>query len=250
MRGRIIDITGQKFNRLTAIEYVGKGKWLFQCDCGQKVVVAAANVKNGNTMSCGCLFLNGNNLRHGGSGTREYSIWKGIKARCLNPNIPNYNTYGGRGIKVCDRWLKFENFLADMGKCPGKEYSLDRINNDGDYCPENCRWATWIEQCNNQRKTIRVTINGQTHSLAEWCRLRGADYGIARRRYVRGVRGEDLFMVQVHKRNRNRHFSDDEIRFIRSNPFQYEYCKSALKKDFSKSTYDKIVSKILFTDVI
>ena len=249
--GKFIDITGKRFHRLTALEYCGKSKWLFQCDCGRKVVASAGNVKNGNTKSCGCLFSEGNNFRHGLHGSKEYSIWNGIKARCLNPNVPNYKNYGGRGITVCERWLEFGNFLADMGRCPGEEYSLDRIDNDGDYCPENCRWATWIEQCNNRRDSIKVAINGQIHSLAEWCRIRGVDYGITRNRYLRGVRGEDLFArAQIHKRSKTRRFSDDEVRFIRMNPSRYEYCKSVLKKDFSKSTYEKIIYKILFADVI
>lgn len=110
----------------------------------------------------------------------EYRILTGIKDRCLNKNSKNYPRYGGRGIKVCDRWLGKEgatNFLKDMGKRPSPKHSIDRINNDGDYCPENCRWATWTEQENNRRINVYYEYNGKKMTLPQWSRELGINLG-------------------------------------------------------------------------
>lgn len=102
-----------------------------------------------------------------------------MKLRCTNPNNHAYKDYGGRGIKVCDRWINsFENFLADMGERPSKEYSIDRIDVNGNYCPENCRWATRTEQCNNRRSNIRIEYKGETHTLKEWCDIYDMKYAL------------------------------------------------------------------------
>jgi hypothetical protein len=108
---------------------------------------------------------------HGQSNSKEYAAWASMKKRCYNQNNNRYHRYGGRGITVCDRWLNsFENFLADMGEKP-KGCSIDRIDNDGDYCPENCRWSTPKEQCNNKSNNISLTIYGKTMSLTEWLKV-------------------------------------------------------------------------------
>lgn len=109
---------------------------------------------------------------HGYTGTPEHSVWKHIRQRCLNPNDKSFPDYGGRGIKICDRWLaSFENFFEDMGKRPARGYSIERINNDGDYCPENCIWAKdRIIQNNNTRKNVFLTHNGQTMTVTQWAR--------------------------------------------------------------------------------
>ena len=121
--------------------------------------------------------ISSNRLRHGhaarkwrgGKASPEYKCWAKMKERCLNPNCPEYATYGGRGIKVCDRWLAFDNFLADMGARPGKEYSIDRYpNNDGNYEPTNCRWATRGEQNRNKRSRHEITFRGVTRCLEDW----------------------------------------------------------------------------------
>jgi hypothetical protein len=110
-------------------------------------------------------------ITHGQANSKEYLIWQNMKKRCYNQNQKYYNRYGGRGITVCDRWLNsFENFFADMGKCP-EGCSVDRINNDGNYCPENCRWATQTEQQNNKSNNIFLTIYGKTMSLTEWLKV-------------------------------------------------------------------------------
>ena len=107
-------------------------------------------------------------ITHGMSRTPEYKAWFNMKDRCFNPNTKGYPNWGGRGITVCDRWLDFENFLADMGTKPSPKHSLDRIDNDGDYCPDNCRWSTKAEQENNKRTNRLITIDDVTLTIAQW----------------------------------------------------------------------------------
>lgn len=232
--GKFIDITGQKFYRLTAIKYLGNRKWLFQCDCGRQTTVVASQVKNGNTMSCGCLHAEllrhrtiVRNTTHGKSKTSEYRTWAGIIARCLNPNDKNYKDYGGRGIKVCDRWLNsFENFLADMGSRPTIKHSVDRIDVNGDYCPENCRWATPKEQCNNKRTNIRVAYNGKIQTLMEWCDELGMSYVRVKRRWDRGVRNADcLFDPILHTTHHKVKLIDNDGNVIKLYESQTEAAK-------------------------
>ena len=181
-----LDITGQKFNKLTALSFSHKEgkqkkqKWLFSCECGGQKIIDKWRVIYSYTKSCGCLmrveqekFIK-NSTTHGLSGGRggkkpEYSIWLGIKRRCLKVNDVAYKNYGGRGIEVCDRWLNsFENFFKDVGERPSKNHSIDRINNEGHYEPSNCRWATHLEQGRNKRGLRLITIDHQTKCLTEW----------------------------------------------------------------------------------
>ena len=152
------DIAGKKFGRLTVLNFISvdKGRnsrWLCLCDCGNSKIICQAALSRGSTKSCGCLnreIAKERKLTHGKSSTKEYETWANMLGRCLNRTHPSYNNYGGRGIKVCEQWLKFENFYADMGDKP-EGLSIDRINNDGNYELGNCRWATKSEQAYNRR---------------------------------------------------------------------------------------------------
>ena len=171
------DLTGLKIGRLTVVRAIaminGKLFWHCMCDCGNPKDITGERLKNGQTKSCGCLKRDamGDNFRtHGKSKSSEYRIWAKIKERCYNTKNDNYHYYGGRGIRVCDRWLNsFENFIADMGQRPSMEHSIDRFpDKDGNYEPTNCRWATQKQQTRNQRNNSLLEYNGIILTKAEW----------------------------------------------------------------------------------
>lgn len=154
-----LDLTGQKFGRLVVASFAGRRTiggetrrlWLCQCDCGHECTVAAKSLLIGYTTSCGCAKVVGV-TSHGKAGTAEHSIWKSMNQRCSNPNDTGYPRYGARGIKVCERWRdSFENFLADMGPRPDPKLTLERVDNEASYAPDNCVWATRTAQILNTR---------------------------------------------------------------------------------------------------
>lgn len=181
--------TGQTYGRLTAIRPVGrKGHnlyWLFRCKCGTETEATASNVASKKTLSCGCLRRETkSNLRHGMSHTPTHNTWRSMIQRCSDPGKDNYKHYGARGIVVCDRWQVFENFLADMGGRP-EGTTIDRIDNDGDYEPGNCRWATQTTQVRNQSGTSMVLYCGEQIPLAEAAEKVGLSYALVHTRIHR-----------------------------------------------------------------
>ncbi len=174
---------GKRYERLTVVIATMSGKYgrkfVCRCDCGVEVIATVAHLNAGRVRSCGCLKRDRSSeahLTHGGTGTRTYNIWQNVRQRCENPRYPRYSDYGGRGIAVCDRWKRFENFLADMGEAPSDK-SIDRWpDNNGNYEPDNCRWATRVEQANNKRNNRLITQDGVTKTLTQWLR----DLGISK----------------------------------------------------------------------
>ncbi len=175
----LIDLRGQKFSRLMVLERRKNtpdngASWLCLCDCGKKKIISSAAIRTGNTLSCGCLkreLDKTRNLIHGMSRSPENAIRSAMIQRCTNPNSKDYPYYGGRGIRVCKRWLRsFENFFADMGKRPSKKFELDRKNNNGDYKKTNCRWITHTEQMNNTRSNRVISFNGYSKNISQWAK--------------------------------------------------------------------------------
>lgn len=180
--GKLNDLTGQKYGRLTVIERAGsnihkKALWKCRCDCGREVVVIGSNLLNGNTNSCGCYKSDMTSERmqtHGQSQTRLYHIWKNMRQRCGNPRKPDYQYYGGRGIKIDKRWddyNEFEKWALANGYTD--ELTIDRINVDGNYTPENCRWVSMTEQARNMSRNRMLEYNGEKHCIAEWGEILG-----------------------------------------------------------------------------
>lgn len=162
---RLEDLAGQRFGRLVVVSLhpirskSGETLWECLCDCGKETIVFAGNLKKGDTRSCGCLHretLSKAKTTHGMRNSPEYGIWNSIKCRVLNTGDQAFKSYGGRGIKICERWLKFENFYSDMGRRPSSNHSIDRKDNNGNYEPGNCRWATRSEQSNNTRRNVMI----------------------------------------------------------------------------------------------
>jgi len=143
-------------------------RWLCICDCGTEAILPTKKISTGEVSSCGC-WRRTWSIKHGKSRTLIYALWNGMIGRCLNEKHESFRNYGGRGITVCDRWKKFENFYEDMGERP-EGCTLNRVNNDGPYSPENCKWSTYAEQADNTRTSRLVTFNGKTMSISKWKR--------------------------------------------------------------------------------
>lgn len=218
------DLTGQVFGRWTVLRFAeirGPQRtafWLCRCECGTQRMVSTAQLcrRYAASKSCGCLRMD-TITKHGHSDaakprrTRTYRTWMGMTRRCRDANCPAFHNYGGRGIKVCQRWREsFVAFLEDMGECPSNLHSIERIDNDGDYCPENCRWATMAEQRRNSRQNLFLEYRGETLTLTDWARRLGMPKSTLFGRLKMGWSVEAALTSPVHTEfaSKRRHVED------------------------------------------
>lgn len=196
-----------RFGRWLVIAYAGKRgnqhRWTCQCKCGTKHDTDGRFLISGESKSCGCQAIENatkSNTTHGMSYSPEHKAWAAMKDRCYNPKYRWYHRYGGRGIKVCKRWLhSFKNFYTDIGRRPGPEYSVNRKNNDGDYTPTNAVWSTAQDQLNNRKGNRLITWNGQTKTLSEWSRSTGKLPSTLGNRLINGWSVEDALTLPITK---------------------------------------------------
>lgn len=185
----------------------GDALWACVCACGNRTKVRGSHLKSGASRSCGCQIkkaLKRVNTTHGKYGTPEYRVWAGMRTRCYNTKEYSYRYYGGRGIRICKRWMGpkgFTNFLADMGPRPSAKYSIDRIKVNGHYSPKNCQWATNTQQSYNKRTTLRVTHAGQKMPLKTACDMLGVSYYSVRLRVLRGMSFSDAVTKPFRRRS-------------------------------------------------
>ena len=203
---RMIDHTGEQFGRLTVIEYAGKNKhgqpmWRCRCDCGKEITVRADGLTTGHTKSCGC-YKSDIHATHRMKNTRLYDIWRGMKKRVGLKTLHNYEEYGGRGITACQEWLDSFEVFRDWAMENGyrDDLSLDRIDNDGPYSPENCRWATQKEQNNNKRNNHVVTYEGKEMTVTQLAEITGIERHTLYRRLNSGWDVEKAVSTPVQKR--------------------------------------------------
>ena len=181
------DLTGKKFNRLTVLSKCnynnkyGRCMWHCKCDCGKELDLCSNSLLKNNTKSCGCLkmeIIKNRFATHKESKTRLYFVWGAIKKRCYKQNNPGYKNYGGRGIKMCDEWkndyVKFRDWAKNNGY--KENLTIDRINNNGNYEPNNCRWVNRHIQNSNTRRTHFITFNGEIHTMKEWSKILNIKY--------------------------------------------------------------------------
>lgn len=210
------DLTGQRFGKLVAVNSIYDRErrltlWECKCDCGNMCLIRANSLSHGRVMSCGCLRKDSNKQNkttHGMSRTRIYNTWHSMKARCYNPTSHNYGYYGKRGICVCDEWrTSFEKFYAwAIHNGYRADLTLDRIDSNGNYCPENCRWVTTRVQNNNRRVSLNITYNGRTQNLSDWCKELNLPYIRIYQRIVKyGYTFEDAITEPTHNRIRKQY---------------------------------------------
>lgn len=237
---KVIDLTGQRFGRLTVLRRCGTSKdgqkvYLCKCDCGNFKEIRSGNLRNGHTNSCGCLSrevtskVNAErNTKHNGCGTRLYGIWYDMRQRCSYEKSINWHLYGGRGIRVCDEWQESFEPFRDWALSHGYEdgLQLDRIDNDGNYSPDNCKWSTRTEQGNNRRTCIYVTIDGVTKSVSEWCRETGVNRMVAYSRIRKGWEPEQAVTVTDPNVGKMRNASS-KFKPVNVDGVRYESVKSA-----------------------
>lgn len=201
MQWNTLDLKGKRFGRLVALEYQGGSKWFCRCDCGGSTIAISSNLTKGNSTSCGCKTREAR-FKHGMAGHPLNQTWRSLRARCNNPRDPAYANYGGRGIKVCERWDDFMSFLADMGMRPPGDFELDRIDNDGPYSPDNCRWVPKKVNLRNKRTSHLVTWQGETLTVAGWAERLGIHERTLHNRLGRGWPLERAMTKAVQQRRK------------------------------------------------
>lgn len=215
---RLVVSKGDRFYKLVVVDetkpYINPAsgqkcrKFIFKCDCGVITEAVLSEVTRGRKKSCGCLVketTTARSTKHGqtkyGNIPPEYRSWHGMKTRCINPNNKDWANYGGRGITICEKWINsYENFFNDMGEKPSPFHSIDRIDNNKGYSPDNCRWATNIEQANNMRRNVKVTIDGVTFNKYQWCNKIGINYSAFKHRIKKGWSIEDAIKTPIKQR--------------------------------------------------
>lgn len=205
-------LIGDRYGRLTVTAlcgdmHLGHYMWKCLCDCGNFANVSGNHLRTRNTKSCGCLDRESSAERlrtHGMKDAPEYRVWGSMFSRCRNPKEKCYPRYGGRGIKVCERWLRFENFFSDMGPRP-IGLTIERKDNNGDYCPENCVWATLEQQVSNRRNNVILTFNGKTQTQAQWARELGVGHKLISKRLEFGWPIEKILTTLPRKITRRKH---------------------------------------------
>lgn len=191
------DLTGRKFSLLTVIDYFGNSKWKCSCECGKVNYPTTHQLLAGKVRSCGCqisVASKKRNYRHGFSGSPEHTAWANMNYRCTNEKARNFEHYGGRGISVCERWANsFLNFLSDMGYRPSPQHTLERKDNSGNYCPENCEWANREIQYANRRGNIFLTFEGKSQTITQWAKEKGINANTLRARIARNWPDSEIF---------------------------------------------------------
>lgn len=196
----LVDMTGKTIKDAVVLGRCGmrgsKPAWRCRCKCGEEFVAAGTTLRestNPACISCSKAMRIAGATKHRAVGTREYVTWNAMKARCYYEKNKRYARYGGRGIRVCQRWLdSFNNFLEDMGHQPSSAHSIERIDKDKDYCPENCKWATLEEQANNRSNNRPIEIDGRVKNLSQWAKESGVHRTVIARRLGRGIAGTSL----------------------------------------------------------
>lgn len=209
---KLIDITGNKYNMLTVLGRVendknGQSRWECICECGNKTIVKGANLKNGAVKSCGCLVHRpALNKKHGESNTPLYRMWTSMIYRCDNPKYIAYKYYGARGIRVCDEWHDYETFKKWVNETKTDDsYTIERIDVNGDYGPDNCKWIPMSEQANNRRSNIVIDYNGEEHTLMQWCKKLNLNYkNVHNRMYKLGWSFEKAISTDIDISKRNK----------------------------------------------
>lgn len=210
------DMEGRRFGRLVVTGYAGRGerghstRWECLCDCGQRRTVWRSSLTGGLTQSCGCLGRErrkASTVRHGLSKHPSYFVWASMVDRCANPGSAKWRNYGGRGIRVCERWMDLANFVADMGEPAFDGAQLDRIDNDGGYEPGNCRWASRKVQLRNTRSNSVLEYEGQVRCITEWAEIYGIPTPTLRQRLKRGWPAHQALTEPVHEKHRGKRSS-------------------------------------------